>query len=97
MHAIAACRGSIQAQSWPRPQCTPEERETYARVLVPLDGSARGEAIVPQIEELATRLGSEVLLLRVWENERRVGVLQSYCNRRNSRRYWAAGAIRSMR
>lgn len=37
----------------------------YAKVLVPLDGSAQGEAILPHIAELASRLGSEVVLLRV--------------------------------
>ncbi len=37
----------------------------YAKVLVPLDGSARGESILPHIAELASRLGSEVVLLRV--------------------------------
>ncbi len=37
----------------------------YARVLVPLDGSAQGEAILSHIAELASRLGSEVVLLRV--------------------------------
>ncbi len=37
----------------------------YARLLVPLDGSDQSEAIFPHIVELAVRLGSQVVLLRV--------------------------------
>jgi nucleotide-binding universal stress UspA family protein len=36
-----------------------------SRVLLPLDGSEAGEAAVPYIEELAGKLGSEVVLFRV--------------------------------
>jgi nucleotide-binding universal stress UspA family protein len=35
------------------------------KILVPLDGSTLAEAILPQVTELATGLGAEVLLLRV--------------------------------
>jgi len=35
------------------------------RILVPLDGSARAEAILPKVVSLATTLQAEVLLLRV--------------------------------
>ncbi|MEX0782587.1 MAG: universal stress protein [Dehalococcoidia bacterium] len=35
----------------------------YERVLVPLDGSDLAEAILPYVEELATKLSSEVVLL----------------------------------
>lgn len=37
----------------------------FARILVPLDGSALAEAILPQVTELATLHGAEVVLLRV--------------------------------
>ena len=36
----------------------------FARMLVPLDGSALAEAILPQVTELATLHGAEVVLLR---------------------------------
>ncbi|MFP3852947.1 MAG: universal stress protein [Anaerolineales bacterium] len=39
----------------------------YKRILVPLDGSARAEQILPHVEELALRFESEVILLRVIE------------------------------
>lgn len=37
----------------------------YQTILVPLDGSARAEAILPHVEELARRHGSRVFFLRV--------------------------------
>ena len=37
----------------------------FKRILVPLDGSKLAEAVLPQVRELATALGAEVLLLRV--------------------------------
>jgi len=36
----------------------------YSRILVPLDGSDTAEAILPDIEELAMKLGAEVHLLQ---------------------------------
>lgn len=39
----------------------------YKRILVPLDGSPRAEAILPHAEELALRLDAELVLLRVFE------------------------------
>lgn len=39
----------------------------YRRILVPLDGSIRAEAILPQVEELARCFGSRVIFLRVVE------------------------------
>ncbi|MGH2609738.1 MAG: universal stress protein [Tepidiformaceae bacterium] len=35
----------------------------YERVLVPLDGSSLAEAILPYVEELSKKLGSELVLL----------------------------------
>ena len=40
----------------------------YERVLVPLDGSGLAELALPFAEELAARLGSEVILLCVSES-----------------------------
>jgi nucleotide-binding universal stress UspA family protein len=37
----------------------------FKRILVPLDGSALAEAVLPQVRELAKALGAELLLLRV--------------------------------
>src|SRR5512135_1834640 len=37
----------------------------FARILVPLDGSALAEAILPQVTELAALHGAEIILLRV--------------------------------
>ena len=39
--------------------------ETYRRVLVPLDGSALAEAVLPFVSSLARPLGLEIALLRV--------------------------------
>lgn len=39
----------------------------YNRILVPLDGSKRAEAILPHVEDLARRYGAEVILLHVVE------------------------------
>lgn len=37
----------------------------YKKILVPLDGSERAEAILPHVEEIAHCHGSNVLLIRV--------------------------------
>ena len=37
----------------------------YSNILVPLDGSARAEAVLPHVEELSLRSKSRVVLLRV--------------------------------
>jgi len=42
----------------------------FERLLVPLDGSEQAEATLPYAEELAARIGSEVVLLQVGEPER---------------------------
>jgi nucleotide-binding universal stress UspA family protein len=39
----------------------------YKRILVPLDGSGRAEAILPHVEEVALRFDSTVYLLQVVE------------------------------
>jgi nucleotide-binding universal stress UspA family protein len=39
--------------------------QQYRRILVPLDGSALAEAVIPHAERMAAALGSEVVLLRV--------------------------------
>lgn len=41
----------------------------YKKILVPLDGSDRAEAILPHVEELAKRFGSEILFMRVVEGD----------------------------
>jgi nucleotide-binding universal stress UspA family protein len=39
----------------------------YKRILVPLDGSKRAEAILPHVEQLAQRYGARVIFFRVVE------------------------------
>lgn len=39
----------------------------YDKILVPLDGSRRAEAILPHVENLASCYGAEVILLHVLE------------------------------
>jgi len=39
----------------------------YNKILVPLDGSKRAEAILSHVEELALNCGKEVILMRVVE------------------------------
>jgi nucleotide-binding universal stress UspA family protein len=39
----------------------------YRKILVPLDGSQRAEAILPHVEDLANRFKSEVFLVQVLE------------------------------
>lgn len=39
----------------------------YSNILVPLDGSARAERILPYVEELATKFGSRITLLQIVE------------------------------
>lgn len=41
------------------------ETSMINRVLVPLDGSEKSEIVIPYVEELAYRLGAEVVLLQV--------------------------------
>jgi nucleotide-binding universal stress UspA family protein len=40
----------------------------YESILVPLDGSECAEEILPHVEELVSRLGAELILLRVVDN-----------------------------
>lgn len=39
----------------------------YKKILVPLDGSPRGEAILPQVEDLAQTFEAEIILTQVVE------------------------------
>lgn len=39
----------------------------YKTILTPLDGSARAERILPQVEEIARRFDAEIVLLQVIE------------------------------
>lgn len=39
----------------------------YERILVPLDGSSRAEAIIPHVENLARCFGARVIFLQVLE------------------------------
>lgn len=39
----------------------------YNKILVPLDGSKRAEAVLPHAEEMANRYGAQIIFLRVEE------------------------------
>ncbi|AOY58616.1 MULTISPECIES: universal stress protein [Desulfococcus] len=41
----------------------------YNKILVPLDGSDRAEAILPHVEELAKRYDSQIIFMRVVEGD----------------------------
>jgi nucleotide-binding universal stress UspA family protein len=43
------------------------EKRLIKKILVPLDGSATGEAAITSAATLAKELGAELVLLRVWE------------------------------
>ncbi len=58
-----------------RAKDTPEESDKvglFNRILVPLDGSERGEAALPYVVELTRQLASEIILFRVVEPGRQV-------------------------
>jgi nucleotide-binding universal stress UspA family protein len=39
----------------------------YKKILVPVDGSQRAEAIISHVEQLVEKVGGEIILLRVFE------------------------------
>jgi len=44
----------------------------FRKILLPLDGSQVGEAALPYVQEVASALGSEVVMLRVVESELKI-------------------------
>jgi nucleotide-binding universal stress UspA family protein len=48
----------------------------YAKILVPLDGSMRAEAVLRHVEELALRFESRVLLLRIVDLAAPIGAVE---------------------
>lgn len=58
----------------------------YERILVPLDGSVLSENVLPFVESIAKRLGSEVILLSVFEEDKKVldRPLRAYIEKRVS-------------
>jgi nucleotide-binding universal stress UspA family protein len=46
----------------PATQTAVEQKKIFKRIMVPLDGSPAGEAALPFTEELASKLGSELIL-----------------------------------
>ena len=50
------------------PLGTPICRGAFARILVPLDGSAWGEACLPVVKGLASRTGAEIILFQAIQN-----------------------------
>lgn len=57
-HPVAVIRAK-------RPRSHIRRKGLLNKILVPLDGSKESEKIIPYIEELASRLGGEVVLLQV--------------------------------
>jgi len=50
----------------------------YKKILVPLDGSKRAEAILPHVEQLALRYQAKVILLQVIEYQIVTGIEGAY-------------------
>jgi len=50
----------------------PEEMGLFGRILVPLDGSERSEAVLPYVAEITKKLESEIILFQVVEAGRHV-------------------------
>ena len=50
----------------------------YRKILVPLDGSKRAEAILPHVEQLALRYQAKVIFLQVIENQVVTGIEGAY-------------------
>lgn len=48
----------------------------YKKILVPLDGSNRAEAVIAHVEQLAGFYGAEVILLRVFELPHRTDLMK---------------------
>jgi nucleotide-binding universal stress UspA family protein len=62
------------------PQEALPPRSLFKRILVPLDGSELGARVVPYILEIASRFGSEVILIHVIQTDRKLhnlGILDS--------------------
>jgi nucleotide-binding universal stress UspA family protein len=53
------------------------KRSILHKVLVPLDGSVEGEAVFPHVKELGSRLGLEIILLKVNEEGTRLNEASS--------------------
>jgi nucleotide-binding universal stress UspA family protein len=49
-----------------------ELRELYEILLVPLDGSEEAKVVLPYVQEIATKFGSKIVLVRVFESEKKV-------------------------
>jgi nucleotide-binding universal stress UspA family protein len=61
------------------------EGKVYEKILVPLDGSQRAEAILPHVEELALRFEAKVIFVQVVEPAPLVTVAESaYMNLRRA-------------
>ncbi len=48
----------------------------YSKILVPLDGSMRAEAVLRHVEELAQRFAARVILLRVVDRVAPIGAVE---------------------
>jgi nucleotide-binding universal stress UspA family protein len=54
------------------------KRTVYKKILVPLDGSKRAEAILPHVEQLAQRYQAKVIFLKVIEFQIVTGLEGAY-------------------
>jgi nucleotide-binding universal stress UspA family protein len=50
----------------------------YRKILVPLDGSRRAEAILPHVEELAHRFNAKIIFLKIIEPIRVIAPIDGY-------------------
>ena len=72
--SLLLVRGYRQGTPWGESGWRPER---YARVLVPLDGSLRGEHVIPAANRLATRHGARLELVHVVDVP---GVIERSCD-----------------
>ena len=59
-------------------ELAPQQKRLIKKILVPLDGSKRGEAAIPYTEALARALGAEIVLFQVIEPVVTWGIYEDY-------------------
>lgn len=70
LHRVGAPLVIIRARETPEEELAKDG--PFCRIIMPLDGSERGEAALPYVIELTRKLEAEVILLRIVESGRKV-------------------------
>ena len=66
---VRSARVPVLAIAPEKSDIAPGQQAALSRVIVPLDGSSFGEAVLPYVEDLARRLSLELVLLRILQLE----------------------------